>query len=777
MTYPRPRRPVVTKFASPLVSKPASLIEPLETRRLLAAIEGNFFLDQDNDGVRDFFEEGQEGVTVFLDANRNRVLDDGEVTTTTDEEGNYRFDDLDPGDYYVGHLFEVEDEAGETQLLAQTTPGLPGRSANFDIEVIFLDDVLTDAEKVSLETAVNKWENVIISELPDVGEVDDLQITVETTDVDGQGGTLAFAGPRAFRSEEAFLPYLGAVTIDIADRSESRALVEIVTHEIGHVLGIGTFWSQFLENQGTDRVSYVGENAVREANTIFGTDVDRIAIEPFVEGHWAEARDFSELFDGTFVPSPSNGLGKELMTPFYDNERIDENGNVVIAEGAPVDADPFSPLSRITIGALEDLGYEVNYGAAEVYQGVGPDLSDFERIDVTPFTVGVRLSSEDQVAEAANFGVRFNEAPNPFFFAAGPEVVAPGQPARLLAEIDTTLDLDFDGDVDFRDEIIQVNFFRETNGVAGLQTPGDVRRGAAETHDVLLFQDVDSSDGFDFAYDTTGLADGETTFYAQAFDQGYFDTVRSDTVVINSTQTELPERPTDLRVLGISTSEFLVEFDDNADDETGYVLQISSEAGFDVPDAIRTVFLPAQEGTGPYSTVYEIPSLADTSNTTRYFRVRAFNTVGNTVFAGRATARTLGVGEVLVDNADTDRVTVDGLEEVADTDNEANATALTYLVGESGSATFRPMFDEPGDYLVFVRSLDIDGLGETFVEIFNGAGELLGSRTLTADDAGSNTLIGTFELDEESFVRLSATGEGLATADTVRFLPTGSDEA
>ncbi len=58
------------------------------------AIEGTVFYDVDADGARGSGETGLEGFVVFLDQNRNDVLDAGEAQTSTDANGAFRFDGL-----------------------------------------------------------------------------------------------------------------------------------------------------------------------------------------------------------------------------------------------------------------------------------------------------------------------------------------------------------------------------------------------------------------------------------------------------------------------------------------------------------------------------------------------------------------------------------------------------------------------------------------------------------------------------------------------------------
>jgi hypothetical protein len=67
----------------------------------LIDICGMKFHDKDGDGKKDYNEPGLKGWTIFLDSNCNGKLDKGERYTTTDDCGNYCFQDLGPGKYRV----------------------------------------------------------------------------------------------------------------------------------------------------------------------------------------------------------------------------------------------------------------------------------------------------------------------------------------------------------------------------------------------------------------------------------------------------------------------------------------------------------------------------------------------------------------------------------------------------------------------------------------------------------------------------------------------------
>ena len=748
------------------VSTPApALLEALEERRLLATISGNIWNDADNNGLKDFFEDNLAGVTVFLDQNTNRQLDRGEQTTVTDAKGNYQFTDLpvdEEGSLY--YVYRLPQATGVDGIFGATAPGIGGRSnaqGNFNIDIVYADNNLGDDQKTLIETAINKWEEVILGDLPDIDGVDDLQITVVGANVDGPSNVLAFAGPRAFRDpveggrlsiggpldgganfgsvgNGVGLPYKGQITIDLADIQPTRAFIETVTHEIGHVLGFGTLWDDYLVGRGGFSVAYSGENGVQQENLLFNDNRTTLPVEPQVEGHWDEST-----------------YGDELLTPFAANGGFTQ----------PADGPIFAPLSRMTIGAMQDFGYDVNYAGSEPYGpfdiGVLPSdvILTAENGTIVPFEVGAFLATGDSVVDDANFGMRLNSGPNPFFFQAGPVVAQTGEPVRLLAEVDNTTDPRFTGDADFRDSLVQINFYRESNGQAGLQT--------GEGGDELLAQDADPSDGFDFDADTTGLPVGEQIFYARGYDQAYFTVDRAVIVNVVDGQTA-PERPTALQAVGTSTKNILVNFDDNSSDESGFLLEVSDSPDFLAGTGAKRIYLPPSQGTGPVS--YSFDTNAD-SVVSRYFRVRSFNTGGSSPFAGGIVARTLGTGEVLVDNDSPGAVTSTG--DFTRTRGRTSAVNASYLRGTSGYVDFDPMLATTGRYFVFARSVATGSPGTAAVSVFGTGGGLLGTSDVDQETAGGGeTLLGTFDLGPDSFVRIAAKS-GVATADTVRFVPAG----
>lgn len=66
-----------------------------------ARILGHVFFDGDRNGVENGYDYGHSGRVVFLDTNNNGVLDAGEISTTTNDNGDYEFDLLPAGNYHV----------------------------------------------------------------------------------------------------------------------------------------------------------------------------------------------------------------------------------------------------------------------------------------------------------------------------------------------------------------------------------------------------------------------------------------------------------------------------------------------------------------------------------------------------------------------------------------------------------------------------------------------------------------------------------------------------
>jgi len=217
----------------------------------------------------------------------------------------------------------------------------------FTIEVRFLGG-LTQTQKNAFKAAANRWSRVIVGDLPDImvdGEViDDVLILAQGQNIDGPGQILGQAGPTHLRpagaGASAFIPVKGTMAFDSADLQEMEqngTLGDVITHEMGHVLGIGTIWTRkgLLQGFGTANPTFTGQRAMEEFGRLRNSGPVAVPVENTggpgtANSHWREIV-----------------FRNELMTGFVGNA-----GN---------------PLSRLTVAGLSDCGYVVDMNAAEPY--------------------------------------------------------------------------------------------------------------------------------------------------------------------------------------------------------------------------------------------------------------------------------------------------------------------------------------------------------------------------------------------------------------------------
>jgi len=244
--------------------------------------------------------------------------------------------------------------------------GGSGGGSGFDIEVRFnAGSSPTAAQRDAFEDAESRWEQVVTGDLPSVpvdrpagtctssdpiaGTIDDLVIFVTLETIDGPGGVLGTAGPCMVRSGSK-LPLAGMMRFDTADLAALEAnglLGEVVLHEMGHVLGVGTLWKTMglladpAAAGGLDP-HFTGVAAIAAFDAIGGSGHggQKVPVEDTGgsgtrDAHWRES-----VFD------------KEIMTGW-----IDPGSN---------------PLSLVTIQSLADMGYDVDTGEA---QSVGLTIS------------------------------------------------------------------------------------------------------------------------------------------------------------------------------------------------------------------------------------------------------------------------------------------------------------------------------------------------------------------------------------------------------------------
>ena len=245
-------------------------------------------------------------------------------------------------------------------------------ATEFNIELVFITSG-TPSQNAAFFAAADRWMNILRGDLPEVdfssmpvpantclqgqptfsGTIDDLRIYVDITPIDGLLGTLGQAGPCQIRTTSQ-LPLLAFIQLDSDDVTQLEQdgdLLDVILHEMGHALGIGTLWDNFdtlLVNPslppslpadpGVD-THFAGAAAIAAFDAAGGTaytagakvPVDNQANVGSSDAHWREPV-----------------LRLELMTP-------------ELTPGVT------NPLSAITTESLADLGYSVDSSEADAF--------------------------------------------------------------------------------------------------------------------------------------------------------------------------------------------------------------------------------------------------------------------------------------------------------------------------------------------------------------------------------------------------------------------------
>ena len=255
--------------------------------------------------------------------------------------------------------------------------GPPATSSTYKIDLRYFGAAMPASDQVLFANAAARIEQIVVAAPPLVsaqnadvakdcgatgvpifsGTIDGILIYASFDSIDGRGKILAQSGPCYVRTKSDgssdFRTAIGSMkfdTADVAALAASGNLQEVVTHEMLHVLGFGTYWdsttgnANLLINYGSN-VSYIGAGGIAGCKALGGVNTCATSVpvegtaggEGTINSHWRESV-----------------FGNELMTGFINAGK--------------------NPLSMMTVESLEDLGYTVDVTAADPYSHAGLNI-------------------------------------------------------------------------------------------------------------------------------------------------------------------------------------------------------------------------------------------------------------------------------------------------------------------------------------------------------------------------------------------------------------------
>ena len=244
------------------------------------------------------------------------------------------------------------------------------------VDVRYASDI-TPALQTAVTIAAAKWTRALSKNLgdfplnlpanscfagqPPINETHhNLLLFVSVADIDGQGSVLASTGVCRLSNRDT-LPILSNLAFDRADLDSMDARGElqgVVMHEMGHALGFhpGTYVTKGLSGGGASDPFFSGVRARSEFAK---------------HGAW---------YTGVTVPlEDTRGLG-----PLDPHWRLSVFGDELMI--SIVGRGLKSPLSSITLGFFQDIGYNVDFSVADPYE-------------VAPFFGGNRMIPEGSLRD------------------------------------------------------------------------------------------------------------------------------------------------------------------------------------------------------------------------------------------------------------------------------------------------------------------------------------------------------------------------------------------
>lgn len=262
-------------------------------------------------------------------------------------------------DMRYGILVAAATAMGTSAAHAVTTESF----GTFDIVLNFTSSVTASQEQAFLD-AEAFWESRItgyrtqaladsVNSNGPFGDPAGLDIDASIIEIDGSGGTLGRAGSTGQATDgtegSGFMVSTSGLMefddADVADLETQGTFIDVVMHEMAHVIGFSDFFWDFAgmtDGSGSDTTYGNGPQTASGALETYRAEFDPDALFVPVEDDGGAGTAFAHWDEDLFarhLAEFSNSRNPELMTGFLDT------------------ADPY--VSDTTIASFEDIGYTV----------------------------------------------------------------------------------------------------------------------------------------------------------------------------------------------------------------------------------------------------------------------------------------------------------------------------------------------------------------------------------------------------------------------------------
>jgi len=261
----------------------------------------------------------------------------------------------------------------------------------FDLTINLTGFTGTQAQVFS--QAETFWEDIVTGYQPNIS-LTGITIYANAETIDGVGGVLGQAGPTRSTTQGGYrLTTTGSMNFDSADINSlenNGKLIATITHEIGHILGIGTQWNaNGVYTNGSGQ--YTGAYGVSAFQQEFSPFSNYVPVEltggaGTEDSHWQET--------GSYTDSQGRPLSEELMSGILSS---------------------INYLSNTTTQSLRDIGFEVDGSSSSNLVTLSPGLTRTgNRHDV----IGQLFTTEQDRGILKNVSIQRADGGAPFISAA-----------------------------------------------------------------------------------------------------------------------------------------------------------------------------------------------------------------------------------------------------------------------------------------------------------------------------------------------------------------------